>query len=128
MAKAKKKILITEDEQSISNVLRNKLERYGFEVILASTGEESLNKTKAMKPDLVLLDLIMPHKDGFQVLEEMKKDKDMKKIDVIVFSNLGQEADMKRTKEMGASDYIIKSNMSISEVVEKINKVLGSRV
>ena len=83
-------------------------------------GREALKKIRSEEPDMVLLDLIMPEKNGFEVLEEMKKDKALKNIPVIVLSNLGQESDVDQGKKLGAVDYLIKSNVSIKEVIEVI--------
>ncbi len=115
---ANKKIVIAEDERALSTVITNKLRRKGFDVIQALDGAEAVQKIKAEKPDLVLLDLIMPNKDGFQVLEEVKG----LKTKVVVFSNLGQESDIERAKGLGAKDFLVKSNISIEDVVKMVNK------
>lgn len=122
-----KKILIVEDDRFLLNAYKYKLERSGFEVITALDGEEALKVLKNDLPDLIILDLIMPNKDGFEVLEEIKKDLNLKKIPVIVCSNLGQPEDIKKAKELGASDYFIKSDLSLEEIVVRINKFLASK-
>jgi len=119
---AKKKILYIEDEHALSLVIGNKLRRHGFEVSLAIDGIEGMRKIESEQPDLVLLDLILPNKDGWEVLMEMRQKGLLKKIPVIVMSNLGQASDIVRSTKLGATDYIVKSDFSISEVVEKIQK------
>lgn len=121
------KILIAEDDKFLVKVLSNKFRRKGFNVIISSNGNETVNKIKAEKPDLVLLDLIMPYKNGFDVLEEVKTDKKFKDIPIIILSNLGQKSDIERGKKLGAIDYLIKSNLSISEVMSKVNEALVSK-
>lgn len=119
-----KTILVAEDEQDFVKVYQLKLSQEGFNIIVAHNGEEAVNLAKANKPDLILLDLIMPVKDGFQVLKELKSDEKLKHIKVVVFSNLGQEDDEVKAKALGASDYFIKSNISIYEMVEKVKSFL----
>lgn len=117
-----KKLLIAEDERSIAKALKLKLSLSGFEVELASNGEEALALMKDKKFDLVLLDIMMPKMDGFSVMEEMKKNKN--KTPVIILSNLSQEDDAKRAKELGAVDFFIKSNTPLASIIEKIKKFL----
>ena len=118
----KKKILLAEDERSISRALKLKLELSGFEIELAANGEEALDILKTKKFDLLLLDIMMPKVDGFSVMEEMKKRKD--KTPIIVLSNLSQEEDAKRAENLGAIDFCIKSNSSLAEIIDKIKKFL----
>ena len=91
-----KKILMIEDDKFLRKIYRDKLTRAGFDFIEATNGEEGLNKVISESPDLVLLDLILPRKNGFDVLIEMKRNKNTKNIPVIILSNLGQESDIKR--------------------------------
>ncbi len=114
------KVLIIEDDKFLSKIYSTKLEKEGIDADFALDGAEGLEKIASGKPKLVLLDLIMPKVDGFEVLETMKKDPKMKKIPVIVLSNLGQGSDVERAKKLGAKDYIIKSDTSIQEVLKKI--------
>lgn len=118
-----KKILIVEDEKSLAKVLQIKLTRSGFEVECALNGEEGIKSLEKNKYDLVLLDLVMPKKTGFEVLEEIK-DKNIK-TNVIVTSNLGQESDIKEAKTLGAVDFLVKSNTPMSEIVKHIEKFLN---
>lgn len=115
-----KRILVVEDDKFLSRVLSEKLSGDGYEVVTAFNGEEGLEEVKKKKPDLLLVDLIMPVKDGFDFLEELQAQKLAAGLPIIVSSNLGQEADMKRTKELGAVDYFVKSNTPLHEVVEKV--------
>ena len=118
-------ILIAEDESALSGVLKSKLARHGFVVETAADGVEALEKMRLIKPQLVLLDLIMPNKNGFQVLEEAKADPEIKDIKVVVFSNLNQSEDRERAKKMGALDFLVKSDLGINEVVGRVNGFLG---
>ena len=91
---------------------------------VVGNGEEVLKVARARKPDLMLLDLVMPIKNGFEVLTELQQDKKYKGIPVIVLSNLGQDSDMAKAKALGAVDYFIKSNTSMKEVIEKVKGYL----
>lgn len=123
----KAKILIAEDDLFLLNALNDKLTRENYEIIKAENGEAAMEKMAKTKPDLVLLDLMMPKKSGFEVLEEIKKDKKLQSIPVIVLTNLGQESDIKICRDMGVCDYLIKSNNSLKEIVKKINYFLRQK-
>ncbi|MCA9386792.1 response regulator [Candidatus Dojkabacteria bacterium] len=116
----KTKILIAEDEKAIISVLSIKLESSGFDVDKAANGQEALELLQKNKYDLVLLDLIMPIVNGFEVLEFVKQNSIEAKI--IVTSNLGQDEDVKKAKALGAIDYFVKSDMTLSQIVEGIQK------
>jgi DNA-binding response OmpR family regulator len=120
----KKLILIAEDEVAYGKILKNTLEKEGYDVAVAVNGDEVLKLARARKPVLVILDLIMPMKNGFEVLAEMKKDEKLKGINVIALSNLGQEEDVEKAKKLGADDYIIKSDETFYNVIQKIKKQL----
>jgi len=122
MAGKLKKILIAEDEASIARALELKLTKLGYEVTLANNGEVTLQLLKQKDFNLLLLDLIMPILDGFGVLEAMQAEKI--KVPVLVCSNLGQDEDIKKAKALGASDYIIKSDTPISQIVQRIEKII----
>ena len=122
MVKKKYKILLAEDDKFISRAYQDGLTRAGFEVVPAVNGQEAIDKVKSEKPDLVLLDLIMHKKNGFEVLEEIKADQTLK-MPVIILSNLSQDSDIEKAKELGAVDYIVKSNFSMKEVIKQIEKV-----
>ena len=120
----KKTILVAEDDSFYSNIYKFKLNKEGFDVQTANNGDEALKLAKEHKPDLILLDLIMPIKDGFETLKELKLDPALKDVKVIVISNLGQDEDITRTKELGAQDYLVKANMSIQEMMDKVKSYL----
>ena len=117
-----KRILIAEDEKPMANALGLKLTSVGFEISLVYDGEAAVEAAKKSPFDLIILDLVMPVKDGFYVLEELKRLKIATK--VIVSSNLSQEEDIKRAKELGASDYFIKSDTTLAEIVEKVKGII----
>lgn len=118
----KKRILIVEDEKPMARALELKLESSGFDAVMVFDGDEAMKILKKEKFDLMLLDLIMPKKDGFAVLEFLKEEGI--KVPVIVSTNLGQEEDMKNAKELGAKDYFVKADTPIMDVVKNVKKVL----
>lgn len=120
-----KKILIVEDDKFLLNAYRVKLQKAGFEIKIAMDGEEAIKVIKGYTPDMILLDLILPKKDGFAVLEELKKEENWKKIPVIIASNLAQKEDIDRGMSLGATDYVVKTDLSLDDLVVKINKILG---
>jgi len=120
-----KKILIVEDEEIMYNLLQRKLTKEGYEVSVAKNGNEGLEKMKETKPDLILLDIIMPQKGGFEVMEEMKKNESLKDIPIIVISNSGQPVELDRAKELGAKDWLIKTEFDPQEVIKKVKKQIG---
>lgn len=118
-----KKILFVEDEPSLQKAISEVLTQEGYEVIMASDGEEGLLKIKE-KPDLVLLDLILPKKDGFEVLKEMKANDSTKNIPVIVLTNLEGTGDVEKALELGATTYLVKANYELDDVVKKIKDII----
>jgi len=116
------KVLIAEDDEFLLKVYRMTLEQEKFDVVIAEDGEEALEQAAKEKPDLILLDILMPKKDGFDVLKELKENKGLKNIPVIILSNLGQTADIEKGKELGAVDYIIKGDVDIENVIKKVKK------
>ena len=122
MDKKKKYILVVEDDVFLAKIYKTKLSKEGFELSLAHDGEEALAQIKQRKPDMILLDLMMPKKDGFEVMEELAKDPECKKIPIIILSNLGQESDVERGLALGAKDYFVKANVSLNEIIKKITK------
>lgn len=117
-----KKIVLAEDDKFYSKVYKHALEQEGFTVILAMDGEEAISKIKSVKPDLVLLDLIMPKKNGFEVLEDVNEDETLSKIPIVILSNLGQTSDVEKGKGLGAVDYVIKSDKSLADVIAKVKE------
>ncbi len=115
-----KKILIIEDDVFLNELMAKKLVEEGFDVIKASNGEEGLESASREKPDLILLDLILPGMDGFEILEKIKEDPEIGSIPVIILSNLGQREDIERGFDMGADDYLIKAHFTPDEIVERV--------
>lgn len=118
------KILVAEDDKFLASAYRVKLEKAGFEPIIVGDGEKVINTLKTTIPDLIIMDLIMPIKDGFQALSEIKLNESWKKIPVIVSSNLGQKEDVDRAMNLGATDFIVKSNLKLEDLIQKIYKIL----
>ena len=119
-----KKILIIEDDKFLRELISRKLSSEGFNIVDAVDGEEGVRKIKSETPDLVLLDLILPGIDGFEVLTQAKKDPKTASIPVIVLSNLGQKQDIERGLKLGAVDYLIKANFTPGEIIKKAEKFL----
>ena len=113
-----------EDNIFLRKLYREKLTRAGFEFIEATNGVEGVNKVISEDPDLVILDLILPRKNGFDVLSEMKNNPKTKNIPVIILSNLGQELDIKEGLALGAREYLVKTEVRLSEVVNRVKKWL----
>lgn len=120
-----KKILLVEDEEIIIDLLQRKLSQEGYALKIARNGEEGLAVMKKEKPDLVLLDIVMPKLNGFEVMEEMQKDDCLKKIPVVIISNSGQAVELDRAKELGAKDWLIKTEFDPQEVIEKVVRQIG---
>ena len=114
------KILIIEDDRFLRELISKKLAKEGFEVSEAIDGEEGIKKIKSEKPGLILLDLILPGIDGFEVLSKMKDDPTVSSIPVIILSNLGQKEDVEKGLKLGAVDYLIKAHFTPGEIIEKI--------
>ncbi|TSC99270.1 MAG: hypothetical protein Greene07144_1142 [Parcubacteria group bacterium Greene0714_4] len=121
---AKKYILIAEDDSAYGNVYQSKLENEGYEVKVTNSGDAVLAEIHSRKPDLLILDLMMLDKDGFEVLEELQNQNLLNDIKVIVASNLSQDADRQKVKKFNILDYFVKSDISVTEMVEKIKTAL----
>jgi len=121
-----KKILLVEDEEILLDLLQKKLTKEGYEISVARDGEEGLKIMREMepKPDLILLDIVMPKMGGFEVMEEMVKEPELKKIPVIIISNSGQPVELDRAQKLGAKDWLIKTEFDPEEVIEKVKKQL----
>ena len=113
-------ILIIEDDKFLRELVIQKLIKEGYETSEAVDGEEGIKKIKEEKPDLILLDLILPGIDGFEVLSKMREDPALAQIPVIILSNLGQKDDVEKGLKMGAVDYLIKAHFTPGEIIEKI--------
>lgn len=118
-----KKILLIEDEKIMVDLLQKKIAMEGYDISVARDGEEGLEMMRNNKPDLILLDIIMPKKGGFDVMEEMQTDKELKEIPIIIISNSGQPVEIDRAKELGVKDFLIKTEFDPQEVIEKIKKI-----
>ncbi len=119
-----KKVLVVEDETFLSQLLKNRLTKEGINVITARDGEEAINILKTEKPDLILLDLILPKKSGFEVLEQIQSDPLLKSAPVVITSNLGQDSDVARGKSLGAVAYFIKAQTSMDDLISNIEQFL----
>ena len=124
MAKSKIKVLIVEDDPTLAEMYGTKFTAEGFEVVPARDGIEGLAAARAKKPAAILLDVMMPKLDGFATLKEIKADKTLKKIPVMMLTNLGQEEDIKKGKALGADDYFVKANQTPAEIVTKVKALL----
>ena len=118
-------ILVVEDDKFLRELISKKLISEGYNISQAVDGEEGLKKIKEEKPDLVLLDLILPGIDGFEVLARAKEEPGVIKIPVIILSNLGQKEDVEKGINLGAVDYLVKAHFTPGEIIEKIKKILG---
>lgn len=121
-----KRILLIEDDPFLSSLLKNRFLKEGFDIELAQTGDEGIKKLKSETFDLVLLDLILPGKSGFEIMEEINTDPKMQKIPILIISNLGQESDIEKGKELGAVGYLVKARTSIDSLIAKSKDFLGS--
>jgi len=119
-----KTILIVEDDKFLRELIAQKLLKEGYNISEAIDGEEGIKKIKTEKPDLILLDLILPGIDGFEVLSRMKADEKLAEIPVIILSNLGQREEIERGLKLGANDYMIKAHFTPREIIDKIKTVL----
>lgn len=120
----KRTILLVEDEQMLADMYKAKFTMEHFETLHAADGLAGIAMARAHKPDIILLDIIMPKMDGFLALQELKKDPALKDTPVILLTNLGQDDDIAKGKKLGATDYFVKANHSPAEIVEKIRKYL----
>lgn len=120
----KKTILVIEDDKFLRELISRKLIGEGFDVLEAVDGEEGIKKIKEGKPDLVLLDLILPSIDGFEVLTRVRDDPAVSSIPIIILSNLGQREEVEKGLKLGAIDYLIKAHFTPGEIIEKIKNVL----
>jgi DNA-binding response OmpR family regulator len=118
------KILIVEDDDFLRSLAVTKLEKESFTVFMAPNGQDGLGIAQKELPDLIILDLMLPIMSGFDVLAQLKAIDATKTIKVIVFSNLGEESDIKKCLDMGANDYLVKANFTLDELVDKIKTLL----
>lgn len=119
-----KKVLIVEDDSFLQGLEAKKLTKAGFEILTASTGDEAMQKINEPGVNIILLDLVLPNYDGFEILKKIRSTENIKNIPVIVFSNLSDEKDIKKSKDLGATDFMVKSNFTLDELIERINSLL----
>jgi len=120
-----KRILLVEDDTFLIDIYTTKLKESGFSVEIAIDGDEALRKMREeKKPDLLLLDIVLPHIDGWEILEKIKTELKLKDLKIIILSNLGQKEEVEKGLKLGATKYLIKAHYAPSEIVEEIKKVL----
>ncbi|NIM47409.1 MAG: response regulator [Candidatus Aenigmarchaeota archaeon] len=124
---AKTKILLAEDDIQLVDMYRRKFDLEGFETIIAEDGEETLKALETSKPDIILLDIMMPKVDGLQVLKKIRENPETKNIIVVVLTNLGSEATAAEIFKLGADDYIVKADFTPLEVANKVKELLAER-
>ncbi|KKP98286.1 MAG: hypothetical protein US71_C0012G0007 [Parcubacteria group bacterium GW2011_GWD2_38_12] len=120
----KKKIVIVEDDPFLNRVLLSKLKKFDFDIIQIKDGNKVMDIISKEMPDLILLDLMLPQKSGFEILADLKKDVKLKDIPVLILTNLGQDEEKKRGLSLGALEYLVKTDIKLEEIVEKINNYL----
>jgi DNA-binding response OmpR family regulator len=118
------KILIVEDDPFLSEMYSTKLTQEKFEVELAIDGKEAVKKAMELKPDLILLDIVLPKMDGFEVITELKKDPQLRNIQIIALTNLGQKEEVEKGLKLGADDYIVKAHFTPTEVINKVKQII----
>ena len=122
-----KMILVVEDDKFMRNLLVNKLQKEGFQTADVATGEEALEFMQKQAPSLILLDLILPNMDGFEVIEHLKKDTRLANIPVLILSNLGEKKDIDKAEQFGVEGFLIKANFTPSEIIKKIHDLLNKK-
>lgn len=127
MPGVKPKILFVDDDNFLRKVYQSELSEHNYEVIVAEDGEQGLHMALTEDPDLVILDMIMPKMNGFEVLTAMQNDLKARDIPVIILSNLGQEDDIRKGLDLGAVDYLVKDEIALDTLVEKISHFINSK-
>jgi DNA-binding response OmpR family regulator len=125
MGETARRVLLAEDDRFLRKAAETALKRQGFTVLPAVDGEEALRTARAEAPHLILLDLIMPKMQGFEVLRALKADPATAAIPVIILSNLGQDSDVKQAMEAGAAGYFVKANLSLQDLVKRVGELIG---
>lgn len=125
MDETKKKILLVEDDTALASVYRSRLELEGFEVKEVNNGEDALSTTLSFKPDLILLDAMMPKISGFDVLDILRNTPEITNIRVIMLTALSQPKDKERAEQLGVDDYLVKSQVVIGDVIDRVKYHLG---
>lgn len=122
-----KTILLAEDDRFLRRAAETKLKQAGFDVRVAVDGEEALTFAREQAPDLMLLDLLMPKRDGLSVLKALKADTATSAIPIVIISNSSKDLEMQNASDLGAVDYWIKSNLSLQELCDRVQRLLGKR-
>lgn len=120
-----KNILLVEDEKLLANLLKQRLEKENFTVFLARDGEEALRILKTQKPNLILLDIILPKISGFELMETLKNDPTYNQAPIVIISNLGQDTDVEKGQLLGAIGYFVKAQVSIEDLVSRVKEFLS---
>ena len=123
-SQSKRKILLVEDDEFLNEIYSVKFSAAGFDFASAKNGKQGLEKAKEFKPDLALIDLIMPEMDGYTMLEKLRQDTEIKDTKVIILTNVIPDEGIERVARLGILDYVVKSDMSASNLVDKISKIL----
>lgn len=123
-----KKILVAEDDTYLANAYRVKLGKAGFEVKNVFDGQEAINILQTFIPDLIILDIVIPKKDGFTILQELKANEKWKNIPIILISNLGQKEDREKGMQLGATEFFVKTDFSLNDLIQKINNILKTDI
>jgi DNA-binding response OmpR family regulator len=121
----KKKVLIVEDDKALRNVLKDKLNNENFSVLVANDGKEGLSVAEKKKPDLILLDIIMPKMNGLEMLKKLREDRWGKTVPILLLTNDSNPEHMRETLKVDASDYLIKSDWNLEDIIKKIKETLG---
>ncbi|MDE2173650.1 MAG: response regulator [Patescibacteria group bacterium] len=119
-----KKVMIVEDDRFLSSLIKARLEKDGFTVLQAFDGAEAIERLKEEKPDLIILDLIMPKVTGFEVLQSISITPGLEKVPVVILSNLAQDSDIEKARQLGAREYFVKVKISIDDLIGKIKDLV----
>jgi DNA-binding response OmpR family regulator len=125
MEKKKEKILIIEDEKFLLEMYQSRFEKAGYQVLTARTGKPGIKIAEKEKPDLIILDILMPEMDGYEVIKKIREDSQTKKIPVLVLSNLGQQEEVNQGLKLGADDYVIKTDLTPTELLDKVERMFS---
>ncbi len=120
-----KKILIIEDEELLAGLLQKKLSQLGYDVFVAADGEKGLQAIREIRPDLVLLDIVMPKMSGFEVLKAVRDDEAINNTKIIIISNSGQPVEIEKAKKLNVQDWLVKTEFDPQEVLDKTTKLIG---
>ncbi|MGH7304596.1 MAG: response regulator [Candidatus Rokuibacteriota bacterium] len=121
-----RRVLLAEDDRFLRRAAEARLRRHGLDVLTAADGEEALRLARAERLDLILLDVVMPKLEGFQVLKLLKEDAATARIPVIILSNLGQEREMAQAKALGALAFLVKAHLSLQDLVDRVDAALAT--